>query len=284
MAQSLDGKVAIVTGAAGGFGRVITSGLLDAGASVVAADVHAGGLEELAASAKASGADERLSIQQLDISDHSACSAAVAFAHDTYGSVDILINNGAMGMQLFGPHHMTELIKIDEISPEVWNQFISVNLSGAWYLTRAAVPHMKAKGWGRIINVTTSFFTMLRGRFHPYGPAKAGLEAMSAGHAAEFEPDGITVNVVVPGGPSDTAMVPEEAPFARADLVPTTKMVPPMLWLCSDQANGVTGNRYIAANWDDAASIADARAASESPAAWPDLAAAPVWPGGRPNE
>ncbi|MEM6495943.1 MAG: SDR family NAD(P)-dependent oxidoreductase [Pseudomonadota bacterium] len=284
MAQSLDGKVAIVTGAAGGFGRVITSGLLDAGASVVAADVHAGGLEELAASAKASGADARLSIRQLDISDHSGCSEAVSVAHDTNGSGDILIKNGAKGRQLVGPHHKTELIKIDEISPEVWNQFISINLSGAWYLTRAAVPHMKAKGWGRIINVTTSFFTMLRGRFHPYGPAKAGLEAMSAGHAAEFEPDGITVNVVVPGGPSDTAMVPEEAPFARADLVPTTKMVPPMLWLCSDEANGVTGNRYIAANWNDAASIADARAASESPAAWPDLAAAPVWPGGRPNE
>ena len=284
MAQSLDGKVAIVTGAAGGFGRVITSGLLDAGASVLAADVHAAGLDELAASAKANGADGRLSIRQLDISDHSACSDAVAFAHDTYGSVDILINNGAMGMQLFGPHHMTELVKIDEISPEVWNQFISVNLSGAWYLTRAAVPHMKAKGWGRIINVTTSFFTMLRGRFHPYGPAKAGLEAMSAGHAAEFEPDGITVNVVVPGGPSDTPMVPDEAPYARADLVPTAKMVPPMLWLCSDDANGVTGNRYIAANWDDAVSVADARAASESPTAWPDLAAAPVWPGGRPNE
>ncbi|MEM8973261.1 MAG: SDR family NAD(P)-dependent oxidoreductase [Pseudomonadota bacterium] len=284
MAQSLDGKVAIVTGAAGGFGRVITAGLLDAGASVLAADVHAAGLEELAANAKAGGAAGRLSVRQLDIADHNACSDAVALAHDTYGSVDILINNGAMGMQLFGPHHMTELVKIDEISPEVWNQFVSVNLSGAWYLTRAAVPHMKAKGWGRIINVTTSFFTMLRGRFHPYGPAKAGLEAMSAGHAAEFEPDGITVNVVVPGGPSDTAMVPEEAPYARADLVPTSKMVPPMLWLCSAEANGVTGNRYIAANWDNTASIADARAASESPAAWPDLAAAPVWPGGRPNE
>ena len=284
LAQSLDGRVAIVTGSAGGFGRVITAGLLDAGASVLAADVQTAGLEELAAASQADGTAGRLSTRQLDISDSKACGDAVAFAQDKFGSVDILINNGAMGMQLFGPHHMTELVKIDEISPETWDKFVSVNLSGAWYLTRAAVPHMKSKGWGRIINVTTSFFTMLRGRFHPYGPAKAGLEAMSAGHAAEFEPDGITVNVVVPGGPSDTPMVPEEAPYARADLVPTSAMVPPMLWLCSEDANGVTGNRYIAANWDASVSVADARSASESPAAWPDLAAAPVWPSGRPNE
>ncbi len=284
MAQFLDGKVAIVTGAAGGFGRVITAGFLDAGASVLATDVQEAGLSELADAAKAKSNDTRLTVQKLDISDNAACERAVEAARQTFGSVDILINNGAMGMQLFGPHHMTELVKIDEIPPETWDKFVSVNLSGAWYLTRAAVPHMKAKGWGRIINVTTSFFTMLRGRFHPYGPAKAGLEAMSAGHAAEFEPDGITVNVVVPGGPSDTAMVPEEAPFARADLVPTTKMVPPMLWLCSDEANGVTGNRYVAANWDGAVPVADARTASESPAAWPDLATAPVWPGGKPKE
>ena len=242
MAQTLEGKVAIVTGAAGGFGRVITTGLLEAGASVVAADVQAKGLEELATTLTAKGAGDRLTVQELDISDYAACHQTVERAGEKYGSVDILINNGAMGMQQFGPHHMTELVGIDEISPETWDKFVAVNFSGAWYLTRAAVPHMKTKGWGRIINVTTSFFTMLRGRFHPYGPAKAGLEAMSAGHAAEFEPDGITVNVVVPGGPSDTAMVPEEAPYARADLVPTTKMVPPMLWLCSAEADG--GGRH----------------------------------------
>ncbi|MGI9423430.1 MAG: SDR family oxidoreductase, partial [Hyphomicrobiaceae bacterium] len=144
--------------------------------------------------------------------------------------------------------------------------------------------HMKAKSWGRIINVTTSFFTMLRGRFHPYGPVKAGLEAMSAGHAAEFEPDGITVNVVVPGGPSNTAMVPQEAPYARSDLIPTAKMVPPMLWLCSDAAQNVTGKRYIAAKWDDTLPVAEARSASEAPIAWPDLAGSPVWPGGKPKQ
>jgi NAD(P)-dependent dehydrogenase (short-subunit alcohol dehydrogenase family) len=142
---------------------------------------------------------------------------------------------------------------------------------------------MAARGWGRIINVTTSFFTMLRGRFHPYGPAKAGLEAMSAGHASEFAGTGITVNIVVPGGPADTPMVPAASGIRREDLVPPAKMAPPILWLCTRDADGVTGKRYIAAQWDETLPADAARRASESPIAWPELATAPVWPGGKPT-
>lgn len=284
MDQSLAGRVALVTGAAGGFGSVITRGLLDAGAAVVATDIDEDRLNALAANLAGAGLSDRLSTRQLDISDYASCASAVGLAKEAHGSIDILINNGAMGMQIFGPHHMTELAPIEDVAPDVWDKFISTNMSGAWYLTKAAQPHMKANGWGRIVNVTTSFFTMLRGKFHPYGPSKAGLEAMSAGHAAEFRPQGITVNVVVPGGPSDTAMVPQEAPYARRDLIPTTKMVPPILWLCSEDAKDVSGNRYVAANWDETRPIAEARSASEAPIGWPDLAAAPVWPGGKPDE
>ncbi len=282
MTSDLSGRTALITGAAGGFGRVLVRGFAEAGARVLACDIDKDGLAALDAELQAAGLTSSVVTYQLDISQNSRCVAAVEHCHDTFGSLDILINNGAMGMQVFGPHHMTDLVAIDEIAPETWDKFMAVNLSGAWYLTSAAVPHMKAQGWGRIINVTTSFFTMLRGKFHPYGPAKAGLEAMSAGHAAEFEPFGITVNVVVPGGPSDTAMVPQEAPYARSDLVPTAKMLPPMLWLASAEADGASGHRYVAANWDRDVPVAEARAASEAPIAWPDLAASPVWPGGKP--
>ncbi len=284
MAQSLTGRTAIITGAAGGFGRVLTSGFAAAGAKVFACDINASGLSDLGREIDEAGLADFVTTHELDISDFAACADSVERARAAFGSVDILINNGAMGMQLFGPRHMTELVAIDQITPAIWDKFVAVNLSGAWYLTKAAVAHMKAGGWGRIINVTTSFFTMLRGSFHPYGPVKAGLEAMSAGHAAEFEPDGITVNVVVPGGPSDTAMVPQAAPFRRADLIPAAKMLPPMLWLCSEAAAGTTGRRYIAADWDAALAPEAARQASEAPIAWPELAAAPVWPGGKPQD
>ena len=201
MNKELEGKVAIVTGAAGGFGRELVRGLLGAGAKVAALDVDDKRLDELAAThAEASGAG-RLITARTDISRYEACEAAVAQARANLGGLHILINNGALGMGVIRIDHMTELVEIHEITPEMWDRFVTVNLSGAWYMTRAAIDGLLDQGWGRIVNVTTSFFTMLRGKFHPYGPAKAGLEAMSAGHASEFEGRGVTVNVVVPGGP-----------------------------------------------------------------------------------
>ena len=107
--------------------------------------------------------------------------------------------------------------------------------------------------------------------------------AMAAGHAGEFADDGITVNVVVPGSPAGTAMVPEVSGYRRADLMPPAKMVHPLLWLRSEPADGVTGNRYVAAHRDESASIDEACITSEAPIGWPDLADAPVWPGGKPQ-
>jgi len=277
----LTGKTALITGGAGGLGRAIVKGMLDAGAKVMAADINAQGLMTLVEANKASA--NALSTIELDIADHKACEKAVAETEKAFGSVDILINNGALGMGLIRDDHFSNLVEIEEIEPDVWDQFMRVNLNGAWYLTRAAAPGMKARKFGRIINVTTSMFTMLRGRFHPYGPSKAALEAMSAGHAQEFEPYGITVNVVVPGGPADTAMVPEVSGYKRTDLIPPTAMVGPMVWLASEAGTGVTGRRYIAAEWKAGRSVEANRAAAEAPSGWPSLAGAPVWPGGKPK-
>ena len=284
MDMELEGKVAIVTGAAGGFGRELVRGLLGAGARVAALDVDEERLNDLAAThAQASGAG-RLVTSRTDISRYEECEAAIAHTRERLGGLHILVNNGALGMGVIRIDHMTELVEIHEITPPMWDRFVAVNLSGAWYMTHAAIDGLLAQGWGRIVNVTTSFFTMLRGRFHPYGPAKAGLEAMSAGHAAEFEGRGVTVNVVVPGGPSDTPMVPMEAGFDRSAMIPPSAMVPPILWLCSEAGGAHTGHRYVAANWDTAPDPAAAAQGCRAPIGWPDLAQSPVWPGGRPQE
>ena len=284
MNMELEGKVAVVTGAAGGFGRELVRGLLGAGAKVAALDVDGKRLDELADLHEESLGTGRLVTARTDISHHAECERAVAEARARLGGLHILINNGALGMGIIRVDHMTELVGIHEIDPEMWDRFVAVNLSGAWYMTRAAAGGMLAQGWGRIVNVTTSFFTMLRGRFHPYGPAKAGLEAMSAGHAAEFEGRGVTVNVVVPGGPSDTPMVPMEAGFDRSTMIPPTAMVPPILWLCSEAGGAHSSHRYIAANWDAAADPVAAAEGCRAPIGWPDLAQNPVWPGGKPDE
>lgn len=283
MAGQLSGRTALVTGAAGGIGREVTRALLDAGASVMACDVNEAGLRALAQRVEAAALNGKLATRVLDISDQRACVAAVEATQVRFGSLDILLNNGALGMSAVREDHMQNPVGIEEIAPEIWDRFVAVNLSGAWYLTRAAVPGMKRAGWGRIIDVTTSFFTMLRGQFHPYGPVKAALEAMAAGHAKEFAEYGVTVNVVVPGGPADTPMVPQNSGFRRSDLIPPGKMAHPIVWLCSRAADGVSGNRYVASKWDETAPIAEARAAAEALIGWPDLAGSPVWPGGTPK-
>jgi NAD(P)-dependent dehydrogenase (short-subunit alcohol dehydrogenase family) len=271
----LHGKRVLISGASGGIGRQLVAAFLSEGAHVIAVDVSEENLREL----KAVHYGSDLVTEKLDISNAASCEEMFSDGKE----IDILINNAAASMGLIRDDHLDRLVSIDEVTPRVWDYFIASNLSGAWYLTRLAAPSMKKNGWGRIINVTTSFFTMLRPMFHPYGPSKAALEAMSAGHAGEFAPYGITVNVVVPGGPTDTPMVPAVTKMDRNALISPSVMVPPMLWLCSEEADKVTGMRYVAAKWDKNLSVAEARVASEARIAWPELAVSPVWPGGRPE-
>jgi len=279
--SNLGEKVAIITGAAGGFGQVLVRAFLDAGARVAALDVDEGRLHDLSTTVGTVGAKRFLSLR-IDIADYTECERAVAQTRAALGGLHIVINNGALGMGVIRADCMTRLIDIEEITPAMWQRFVAVNLTGPWNMTRAAITPLRAQRWGRIINVTTSFFTMLRGGFQPYGPCKAGVEAMAAAHAKEFAGSGITVNVVVPGGPADTPMVPPESGFQREQLIAPSVMSPPMLFLCSDEAGSITGNRYVARHWDDKLPPAEAEARCHAPIAWPELAQTPVWPGGVP--
>lgn len=266
----LNGKVALVTGAAGGIGSVLVHALLAEGAKVAALDVSEQGLAALCEGVPAERRD-RLLARVTDISDYSACESAVGEAISRLNGMHILINNGAIGMGAIRADHQRVPVRIEEISPAMWQRFVATNFSGAWNMTRASIGHLLAQRWGRVVNVTTSFATMLRGGFHPYGPCKAALEAMSAGHAEEFKGSGVTVNVVLPGGPVDTPMVPQESGFDRSALIQPAVMVPPILWLCSDAADGISGNRYISAYWDASKPAEEAERECRAPAGWPGL-------------
>ncbi|MBN9563624.1 MAG: SDR family oxidoreductase [Alphaproteobacteria bacterium] len=278
--KDLEGRVVIVTGAAGGIGRALVRTFLDNGMRVVAADLDGEPLRRLHGEIDS----DRLAAVPVDISDYGSCQNCVERAEARFGRVDCLVNNAGLGMGLVREDHFSRRVQIEDIRPEVWQKIVTVNLTGGFFMAHVCVPRFRAQGFGRIVNVTTSFFTMLNPGFSPYGPAKSGLEAWSASLAGELKGTGITVNVVVPGGPTDTPMVPDNSGIARDQMIKPEQMAYPMLYLFSDDASEVTGRRYVAAHWEPALPDVQAEAASGAPAGWPDLARNPVWPGRRPGQ
>jgi NAD(P)-dependent dehydrogenase (short-subunit alcohol dehydrogenase family) len=265
------GKVALVTGGARGIGAAIAEGLLAIGAKVAVLDLDAEALEACPL--------DVLKVQ-ANVARPEDCDVAVAHVRANCGRLDVLFNNAGIGMGTIRDDHLQRPVRLAEIEPDHWRRFFEVNCMGAFLMMRAAVPHMVAQGWGRVVNVTTSFFTMLNEGFAPYGPAKAALEAASAIWAKEFQGSGVTVNVLIPGGPTDTRMVPASAPFARAELIPPAAMAPPAQWLASPASDGVTGRRFVAGLWDPALPPEQAAAAAGAPIAWPELTnQGLVWPG-----
>jgi NAD(P)-dependent dehydrogenase (short-subunit alcohol dehydrogenase family) len=278
-AIDLKDRIALITGAAGGIGQPLARAFVEAGMRVALCDTSEDGVLRLH---RELGTDRTIALP-MDVSDPGSCRESVARTVAHFGRLDVLVNNAAVGMSAVREDHMRRVVQIEDISPELWARFVAVNLSGPFYMAHAAVPDMRVRKFGRIINVTTSYFTMLNPGFSPYGAAKSGLEAWSTSLAGELRGSGITVNVVVPGGPTDTPMVPDDGSMERSQLIRPEKMAPPMLHLASDAGGLVTGMRFVAAKWNSSLSVTDAIAASGAPAGWPDLARSPVWPGGGPK-
>jgi 3-oxoacyl-[acyl-carrier protein] reductase len=145
-------------------------------------------------------------------------------------------------------------------------------------MARAVVPHLLAQGWGRIIGVTTSMNTMYREGGTPYGPSKAAHEALIAMASRELEGTGVTANVLVPGGMSSTNIIPDDTDYDRASMIQPEVMQSPVVWLASDESDGVTGRRFIGYYWDESLPIEERLEKAGAPAAWPQLGAQSVRP------
>ncbi len=269
-------RTALITGGAGGLGRAMAESLAKDGINTAIFDIDARAGPTRAVELNDHCDSERVIFIHGDVSDESACNKAVAECIDRFGSIDVLVNNAGIGVSSIRPDAERNHPSIEEIDRVLWDRFFAVNVTGPLLMMRAAVPHMRKKGWGRVINNTTSFFTMLR--VLPYGASKAALESMSAIWAKELESSGITVNVLVPGGPTDTPFVGDDSGIARDKMLKPAIMGPPIRWLASSASDGVTGRRFVAANWDASKTDAEAAQASGAPIGWPDLAKAVVWP------
>jgi len=254
----------------------MTEALLQDGHCVVAVDKDSAALERLCEASRASGAADRLHAVVADLGAEPDCEKPAAEAVAHFGRVEAVINNAGIGVSSLRDDAEKNHPSIEELDGATWDRFFAVNVRAPMLVTRSAVPHMKAAGWGRVINNTTSYLTMLR--ILPYGATKSALESMSAVWSNELKDAGITVNVLIPGGPTDTPFIADGSGIPRERMLQPAVMGPPAAWLVSDDSRAFTGQRIIAARWD--ATLAPAQAAEKASRAigWPELTHDVVWP------
>jgi NAD(P)-dependent dehydrogenase (short-subunit alcohol dehydrogenase family) len=241
MDYGVEGRVALVTGAASGIGRATAELLAGMGARVLASDVDADAGAAVAAALREGGAEARF--VAADVTDGGAVRAAVADAVEAFGRLDLAANCAGVG----GGHATTHEYPEDE-----WDRIVAVNLRGTWLAMRAEIEAMLAGGGGAIVNVSSTLG--LRGSpfGSPYSASKHGVLGLTRTAALEYAVHGIRVNAVCPGA-IDTPMMDatfERFPGFRAALtgfVPMGRMGGPdevagaIAWLSSDAASFVTG-------------------------------------------
>lgn len=263
--KPLEGKVALVTGAGSaiGMGREMALALVEAGACAAMMDVDAGALERSVNDVREIGGDGAAIPIVGSVSSWDDAQSAVRETLDALGGLHILVNNAGVPSPREGAFW--------ELSPDEWARVISVNVSGPFLMARAAIEHLRHQGWGRIIGVTTSLDTMIRGRNLPYGASKAAHEAFVAAIAQELDGSGVTANVLVPGGATNTNFLRPDGAYDRVALIQPGVMRAPAVWLASGEADGVNGRRIIASQWDERLLVAERLEKASAPAAWPQL-------------
>ena len=268
-----DKKAVIVTGAASGIGLAMAVALVAEGHEVTAVDRNAAALDLLAA--RLGG---RVNTVAVDFAQADSFARVVGSALVRVGRIDVLVNNAGSGQYSVRAEQRHNPIRFWETTPEQWWRFMTINGAGPINMARAVLPHMLAAKSGRIISVTTSLGTMVRAGHLLYGSAKAAAESAMATLAADLPGTGVTSNVLVPGGTTNTALVGDNAGDPAKMLQPEI-MVPPLLWLLSDAAVAVNGRRFVAADWDSALPPAEAAEKAGAPIAWGGIARMPIEPG-----
>jgi 3-oxoacyl-[acyl-carrier protein] reductase len=212
------------------------------GARLVLCDLDAAALR-LAGKDLAAPPDRLLALA-ADLREPAACEALVDTAADHFGQIDVLVNNAAV------LHRMP----VEQVTPEVFDEVMAVNLRAPFFLARAALRHMRPAGWGRIINIASvAARTGGASDVFPYAASKGGLVALTKSLAKLAAGDGVLVNAVLPAG-IDTSMITEgfsaEAIEAIVRQIPLGRLSPPsemagiVLWLASDAAGYVTGASF----------------------------------------
>ncbi len=235
--MSLRGKVAVVTGAGSGIGRAIAVQLAADGAAVAVWDLNRAGAEETVVDIEKAGG--RAIACAIDASAEEDIAGAAARTRAELGPVTILVNNAGI----------TGFCAFLDLSVEMWDRMIAVNLRGPFLCTRAILPDMLAAGWGRIVNISSSSAQAGAGKMAHYVASKGGVIGFTKALAIELAAKGITVNNIPPGF-VDTPMLRESpVPIESAAAVAPMKrpgkpedIAAACSYLVSEAANYVTGH------------------------------------------
>lgn len=208
LSRSIQGRVAVVTGAASGMGRATAHLFADEGAAVAVVDRDAAGAERVAA--EITGAGGTAVAFDVDLSDSEAAETVIGDARSALGPIDILVNNAGISL----PAAID-----DDGFLAAWDLTLAVNLTAYTRTIRAALPDLLRDGAGRIVNVASTEGLGATARMAPYTAAKHGVVGLTRSLCVELGPTGVTVNCICPG-PINTAMtapIPDEAKakFAR---------------------------------------------------------------------
>jgi NAD(P)-dependent dehydrogenase (short-subunit alcohol dehydrogenase family) len=262
--------VVIVTGGARGLGRAMTLALLRGGKRVVVADLPESTAEvrELTGIVTQEQSQDRLLAVECNVTRWEQCQNVVNKAIDRFGIVHGLVNNAGVGMQDIGNVLVGKRKPFYEVDINAWRNAIEVNVNGPFLMAKAIAPQLVRQGWGRIVNIETSSYTMMMDGFSPYGPSKAALESSTVIWAKDLGGTGVTVNALAPGGPANTRMIPMSEVDDRSTLIQPEVMMAPIVWLMSARSDGVSGRRIIAKDWDADRLQREAPEKIGTPAGW----------------
>jgi NAD(P)-dependent dehydrogenase (short-subunit alcohol dehydrogenase family) len=235
----LSGRVALVTGGSKGLGKAMARGLAEAGADIIISSRHE---NELEAAAREIGAElsVRVKCVTADLSLRADSPRLATAALEAFGKVDILINNAGTNKPQ----------PVDEITDEVWDSLLELNLSSCMALTRALVPGMKERKWGRVIHISSIMGHSSAGGRNGYSATKTALLGLARASASDLGPFGITVNCIAPGPfltdlPASLLSKEQQEDFARRTALGRwgrpEELIGPALLLASDAGSYIPG-------------------------------------------